>query len=60
MEREVGVTAAEARNEMVLESPDGPFGGIAAVDACWDKFKLHAFLSHKVFEDGGAFIVKSL
>ena len=60
MEWKVGVTAAETHNEVVLESPDGSFGGLAAVDACWNKFELHAFLSHEFFEDGGAFIVKSL
>jgi hypothetical protein len=45
---------------MVLERPDGPFGGVAAMDGRWNQLEIDVFLMHEVFEKLRAFVVESL
>lgn len=44
------VGAAEAGDEMVLESTDCAFGGVAAMGVGRHKLKVNAFLCHELFE----------
>ena len=60
MEREVIVCGDEARNKMVLEGLDGPFGGISPVQVGWDQLETLMFLQHVIFEVLGAFVVKDM
>lgn len=60
MKREIGVGAAEAGNEVVLEGPDGAFCGIAAVDAGGYELEVYVLFAHVVLQDGGGFVVKAL
>jgi len=48
MEGKVLVHAAQASNEMILESVNGMFGCIAAVHMQWDKLVVHIFCSEVV------------
>jgi len=43
MEGKVLVCAAQASNEMILESVDGTFSCIAAVHMRWDELIVHIF-----------------
>jgi len=50
MKGKVLVCAAQASNEMVLESTYGTFGGIAAVNVWWDELIVHIFCSMVLLE----------
>jgi len=43
MEGKVLVCAAQASDEVILESTSGSFGGIAAVNMWWDELIVHIF-----------------
>ncbi len=49
MQRKVGVSAAEACNEMVFERVDHTFGCVAAVDLRRYKLVVDCFLGEVVF-----------
>ena len=52
--------AAEARDEVVLESLDGAFSPVAAVEPGWSELILNVFVCHEVFEELGCFVVKTM
>jgi len=61
MDGKVLVCAAQASNEVVLESVDhGSFSGIAAVHVWWDKLIVDAFGCHAVLQGMGSFIIQAL
>ena len=60
MQWEVLVGAAESGDEMILESADRSFGGIAAVKVWRHKLEIDVFVSHELFQHVGAFVVKAL
>ncbi len=60
MKWKVLVCAAQARNEVVLESSNGMFGCIAAVNVWWDELIVHIFCSEVVLEGLGCLVVKAL
>ncbi len=43
MKGKVLVRAAQASDEVILESMNGLFGGIAAVNVWWDELIVHIF-----------------
>ena len=57
-EREIWISGADAGNQMVFESSDGSFGGVAAMRMWWHQLVINAFLSEKVLESGGGIIVE--
>jgi hypothetical protein len=57
---EIFVGAAESCDEMILERPDGAFGGVLTMDVGRDKLKIDILRAHELFEDAGAFIIKAL
>jgi hypothetical protein len=60
VQREVFVSATKPSNEVVLESVNGTFSNIAAVGMRWDKLEINTFVGHVFFDQGRAFIVKTL
>ena len=60
VEWEIGVSAAEARYEVVLESLDGAFGLVAAVESGGRQLVVDMFIGHEVFEELGGFVVKAM
>ena len=60
MEGKVWVRSAQARDEVILEGPDGPFRSISPVDTGGGKLEIHILVVHELFEDGGGFVVESL
>lgn len=57
MEREVGISAAESSNEMILECSDGSFGSIALVAVWRDQLVVNVIVSEESLELLGGFIV---
>ena len=57
---EVFVGTAEPGNEMILECLDCPFSSIVAMKVQQDQLVVNAFLSEKLLEHPGSFIVKVL
>jgi hypothetical protein len=45
VKREVFVNTTQTGDEVVFESSDGTFGGIAAVNTGWDKLEVDVFIS---------------
>ncbi len=60
MQWKVLVCAAQACNEVVLESAYGTFGGIAAVNVWWDELIVHILDGEVLLEGLGSLVVKSL
>ncbi len=60
MKGKVLVHAAQASNEVILESTNGSFGGIAAVNVRWDELIVHIFCGEVVLEGLGCLVVKAL
>ena len=60
MEGKIGVGAAEARDEVVLEGADSSFGGVGSVHAGWDELWLDGVCCHELEKDVGTFIVEAL
>ena len=60
MQRKMLIDAAEAGDEMILESPNRAFGRVAAVDARRDKLESDRFVGEELFERRGTFIVETL
>ena len=56
-EREIGVGAGEAGDEVVLECPDGPLSSIAAVLSGWDQLVANTLFHKEILESLRAFIV---
>jgi hypothetical protein len=52
MKGKVRIGAAEASDEVVFQSVDGTFWGIAAMDARWDELEVDVFLVHVLFGEG--------
>ena len=59
-EREVRVTVAENRNEMILEGPDGPFSSIHTMFLGGDFLEGDLILGECLFEQGRAFVVQDM
>ena len=57
---ELGVNTAKASNQMVLESSDGAFSGIAPVDTRRDQLVININVSHVSLEYIRALVVQSL
>ena len=51
------VSGAQSRNDVVLESLDGSFSVVAAVDVGWDQLALCCFVVEVLLKDLRAFIV---
>jgi hypothetical protein len=60
MQWKIGVSSAEACDEMVFERADCTFGCVAAVDLRGYKLVVDCFLGEVIFEELRAFIVKAL
>ena len=60
MEWEVGVSAAEACNEVIFEGANGAFSRVAAMDAGRGQLEVDICFVEEVFEGLGAFIVEAL
>jgi hypothetical protein len=45
---------------MILEGPDGPFGGIPMMDMGCSELKIDVFGLHGILEHGRGFVVKFL
>jgi hypothetical protein len=54
------VCAAEASNEMILESLDCTFGPVATMKAGRSQLVVDVFVGHEVFEELRGFIVKAM
>ena len=54
------VGAAYAGYEMVFESADGLFCGVASMNVWWDELVLDLLLGHEAFESGGCYVVELL
>ncbi len=59
-DREGGVQAGDAGEEMVLPGLDGSFSGIAAMDVGWHEFELDLVFAEGFAEIFGAFIVQDV
>ena len=57
MEREIGVGAAEAGDEVIFESSNGALSGVATMEAWWDELKIDALGLHVGLEEVGSFVV---
>jgi hypothetical protein len=60
VEREVRIGAAQASDEVVLESADGAFGRIGAVNTRWDELEVNVFIVEELPESSGALVVEAL
>ncbi len=60
MNGEVFVGTAQPSNEMIFECSNCPFGSIAAMEVGWDQLEINAFISQKILEHPGCFIVEVL
>jgi len=60
MQREVRIGTHEQSNEMVLESADSKFVGVAAVGMRRCQLEVDFFFVHEIFEHLGCFVVKTL
>jgi len=60
MKGKVLVHVAQASNEVILESTNGLFGGIAVVNVQWDELIVHIFHSKVVLKGLGCLVVKAL
>ena len=60
MQREEGVAADEARNQVVLVGGDGAFRGIGVVQVWRNELESDAGVSHELFEAGWALVVDHL
>ena len=49
MEREIGVNATEAGDEMILERTDASFGCIATMDVGRYQLEINFFFGHELF-----------
>ena len=45
---------------MVLESLNGTFGFVTAMDVCRSELEIYIFFIHESFKDSGGFVVKAL
>ena len=57
---EVFINAARTSDEMVLESSDGSFSRVAAVDVRWNQWEGDVFFGKELFECCGALVVELL
>jgi hypothetical protein len=60
VEREVGVGAAQASNEVVLEGANGAFGRIGAVKTRRDELEVDVLVEEELLESSGALVVEAL
>ena len=60
IEREAGVGAAEACDEVVFEGSDGPFGGVPAMDVWRGKLEIEVLGVHELLEGDEGFVVEAL
>ena len=59
-EREIWISGANSDNQMVFESSDGSFGGVAVMRMWRHQLVISVFLSEKLLEIGRGFIVEFL
>ena len=60
MKWEIGVTAAETRNQVVFLGLHQPYRCVGAVEVGCDQLKIDAFLMHKLLQVGRTFVVEHL
>ena len=60
LEWKIGVGAAEAGDEMVLESANGALGGVAAMDAWGHELESDGLVAHVLLEEDGGFVVEAI
>jgi hypothetical protein len=60
LEWKIGVGAAEAGDEMVLESANGALGGVAAMDAWGHELESNGLVAHVLLEEDGGFVVEAI
>ena len=60
VQREGGVSAAEARYQVVLVGGNGAFSGIGAVQVRQNKLESDSGVSHDLFEAGWALVAENL
>ena len=60
MERKVRVGAAKDGNEMIIERPNGAFGGVPSVDMGWHELVVDVVVVEVGPEGSRSFIVKAL
>ena len=60
MQREGGVAAAEASDQVVLVGGNGAYSGIGAVQVPRNELKSDARVSHDLFVTGWALVVENL
>ena len=60
MQREGGVAAAEASDQVILVGGDGSFRSIGAVQVRWNELESDAGVPHDLFEASWALVVDHL